>query len=320
MRLDFAPLDGITRAVFRRVWLRYFGGADRCFIPFFSPVSQHIWTKRDLRELDPAFHPAGTPLIPQVMTRQAADLVWAAHAVQDLGYAELNLNLGCPSGTVTGKGKGAGFLSDPAALDRFFDAVFPRLPVPLSVKTRPGLRSPDEFPRLLDVFNRYPIQCLTLHARPAKDKYRGPVHDESFALALSESRNPVCFNGDLRTPAEIRAFSRRFPAADAVMIGRGAVADPALFRKLRGGPPASREELQAFTTALYREYQTFYGQPGHAAQRMREIWFYLIHLFDDNQRLQKQMRRFRGPAEYEAVETAIFRELPLRDDSAGELI
>ena len=104
------------------------------------------------------------------------------------------------------------------------------------------------------------------------------------------------------------------------MIGRGGIADPALFRKLRGGPAASREELRAFTAELYREYQRFYGQVGPAAQRMREGWFYLIHLFDDTKRLNKQMRRFRGPGEYEAAEAAIFDQLPLRTDSAGELV
>ena len=106
------------------------------------------------------------------------------------------------------------------------------------------------------------------------------------------------------------------------MIGRGGVADPALFRKLRNGQSASREELQAFTADLYREYQIFYGQIGPAAQRMREIWFYLIHLFDDtaDKRLNKQMRRFRNPGEYEAAEAAIFQELPLREDVQGELL
>ena len=104
------------------------------------------------------------------------------------------------------------------------------------------------------------------------------------------------------------------------MIGRGAVADPALPRKLRGGSAATKEELQAFMQELYREYQAFYGQVGTAAQRMREVWFYLIHLFEDADRLNKKMRRFKNPGEYEAAEAAIFRELTLRDHSEGDLV
>nr|WP_326185628.1 tRNA-dihydrouridine synthase family protein [uncultured Oscillibacter sp.] len=318
-RIDFAPLDGITKVVFRRVWHRHFGGADRYFIPFFSPTGQHILTDRDRRELDPAVN-GGMPLVPQVMTRVAGDFLWAAEQVRDMGYTEVNLNLGCPSGTVTAKGKGAGFLAKPEELDRFFDEVFAKIDIPVSVKTRLGIASPEEFGRLLEVYDRYPIACLTIHARVQKEKYRGPVHLDAFARALAESRNPVCYNGDLRTVEEVRALEARFPAVDAVMIGRGAVADPALVRKLRGGPAATKKELQAFTQALYRAYQDYYGQVGTAAQRMREVWFYLIHLFEDAERLNKKLRRFRNPGEYEVIEAAIFRELDLRDHAEGDLI
>lgn len=318
-RIDFAPLDGITKVVFRRVWHRYFGGADRYFIPFFSPTGQHILTDRDRRELDPANN-GEMPLVPQVMTRVAGDFLWAAEVAADMGYTEVNLNLGCPSGTVTAKGKGSGFLTKPEELDRFFDEVFSKIDMPVSVKTRLGIASQEEFGRLLEVYDRYPIACLTIHARVQKEKYRGPVHLDAFAQALAESKNPVCYNGDLRTVEEVRAFEERFPAADTVMIGRGAVADPALLRKLRGGPAATKEELQAFMQELYRAYQDFYGQVGPAAQRMKEVWFYLNHLFENGERLDKKMRRSRGPGEYEAIEAAIFRDLPLRDHAEGELI
>lgn len=318
-RLDFAPLDGITKAVFRRVWHEFFGGADRFFIPFFSPTDQHILTERHRRELDAEIN-AGLPAVPQVMTRRAEDFLWAAEVLRDMGYTEVNLNLGCPSGTVTAKGKGAGFLLYPEELNRFFDQVFSSVCLPVSVKTRLGYGTPEEFPRLLEIFNRYPIACLTVHPRTRPEKYRGPLHLDAFALAVAESRNPLCYNGDLRSVKEVRALEVRFPGLEAMMIGRGAVADPALFRKLRGGPPAGREELRAFTAALYQSYQAFYGQAGPASQRMKEVWFYLIHLFEGGERLGGKMRRSRGAAEYERLEALIFQELPLRVDSAGELI
>ena len=169
-------------------------------------------------------------------------------------------------------------------------------------------------------YDRYPIACLTIHPRVQKEKYRGQVHLEEFAQALAKSRNPVCYNGDLRTVEDVRALETRFPAVESVMIGRGAVADPALPRKLRGGSAATKEELQAFLEELYREYQAFYGQVGTAAQRMREVWFYLIHLFEDADRLNKKMRRFKNPGEYEAAQAAIFRELRLRDHAEGDLV
>lgn len=319
MRYDFAPLDGITKAVFRQVWHRHFGGVDRYFIPFFSPTDQHVFTVRDRREVGMEAN-AGLPCVPQVMTRRAEDLVWASKLLADMGYQEVNLNLGCPSGTVTAKGKGAGFLARPEELDRFFEEACPKLALPLSVKTRLGIQDPEEFGPLLEIYDRYPITCLTIHPRVQKQKYRGSVCMDVFAQALAESRNPVCYNGDLRTVEEVRAVEERFPQLTSMMIGRGAVADPALLRKLRGGPAATREELQAFTQDLYQSYQAFYGQVGTAAQRMREVWFYLIHLFADAERLNKRMRRFKAPGEYEAAEAAIFQELPLRDHSEGDLI
>ena len=318
-RIDFAPLDGITRAVYRRVWHKHFGGVDRYFIPFFSPTDQHILTNRDRREVGPENN-IGFPAVPQVMTCRAEDFLWAAELVADMGYSEVNLNLGCPSGTVTAKGKGSGFLARPDDLDRFFDKVFSKATLPVSVKTRLGIADPAEFERLMEIYDRYPIACLTIHPRVQKEKYRGQVHLDIFTQALAQSHNPVCYNGDLRTVEDVRALEARFPAVESVMIGRGAIADPALPRKLRGGSAATKEELQAFLEELYREYQAFYGQVGTAAQRMREVWFYLIHLFEDADRLNKKMRRFKNAGEYETAQAAIFRELTLRDHAEGDLV
>ena len=318
--IDFAPLDGITKIVFRRVWHKHFGGVDRYFIPFFSPTPHPTMTPRDLREVDFTAN-AGLPSVPQVMTRNAEDFLWACEVLKDMGFTEVNLNLGCPSGTVTAKGKGSGFLAHPDELARFFDMVFARAPLPVSVKTRLGYDTPEEFPALLELFNRYPIACLTVHPRVRKEKYRGAVHLDSFAYALAESRNPVCYNGDLRTVGEVRALEARFPAVSHVMIGRGLVADPALARKLRGGSGTNREELTAFLEELYQSYTAFYdGQVATAAQRMREVWFYLIHLFDDAEKLNKQLRRFRTPTEYETIQAAILASCPLRTDCSGDLI
>lgn len=318
-QFDLAPLDGLTKVVYRRVWMQRFGGADRCFIPFFSPTPQHILTHRDQRELDPANN-RGLNLVPQVMTRRAEDFLWAAETVKDLGYPEVNLNLGCPSGTVTAKGKGSGFLAEPEELDRFFEQVFSQVSLPVSVKTRLGIREVEEFPRLMEIFNRYPIAMLTIHPRLREQRYKGRVHLDVFAEALAGSRIPICYNGDLVTVEQVRSLEERFPQLETVMLGRGAIADPALFRKLRGGAAATREELQDFMAELYAGYQEFYGQVGPSAQRMKEVWFYLIHLFEGGEKLSRRLRRSRTPGEYEQLEAEIFATLPLRDHAEGEFI
>ena len=104
MNYYFAPLEGLTDAAFRKIHHNYFPGADRYYTPFFSPTVHRALTPREARELPPA-DTLDTVVIPQLLTKVAEDFIWMAGQCEDLGYTEVNLNLGCPSGTVTAKGK-----------------------------------------------------------------------------------------------------------------------------------------------------------------------------------------------------------------------
>ena len=196
MRYYFAPMEGLTDSVYRRLHHKYFGGVDRYYMPFFSPTMHRVLTGREDREL-PVADSVSFAAVPQVLTKVAEDFLWAAQVCRDRGYEEVNLNIGCPSGTVVAKGKGAGMLAEPDALDRFLDTIFAAAPLPVSVKTRLGLTSPEEFPALLEVFNRYPIRELTVHPRVRKQFYQGDVQLEAFRYAAARSTNPLCYNGDL---------------------------------------------------------------------------------------------------------------------------
>lgn len=239
MKYYFAPMEGITTHVFRAVHSRRFPGADRYYTPFFSPTSDHLFTPRELRELTPET-PCAAPVVPQILSKCAADIVWAAEGLQDMGYTVFNLNLGCPSATVTAKGKGAGLLQKPDALDMLLADVFAASPIAVSLKSRIGYLAPEEFPRLLSIYRQYNAQELILHPRTRKEMYSGAVHMDAFALAAAGSPFPVVYNGDLFTAEDIRTFEAAHPETEAVMLGRGAAADPALFRRLRGGAAARR--------------------------------------------------------------------------------
>ena len=310
MKIAFAPMEGLTGALYRQAHCRWFGGVDRYFIPFITPTQDHRFTKRELREILPE-HNRGLTAVPQLLVRRAEDFLWAAGELAAMGYPEVNLNLGCPSGTVVAKGKGSGFLGLPEELERFLDTVFDAAPCAVSIKTRLGLREPEEFGPLLALFRRYPLAELIVHPRVQKDMYKNTPRRAYFARALADSPFPVCYNGDLYTVPALEAFQAEFPAAERIMLGRGLAGDPALARKAGGGPAAGREELRAFHDQVYEGYAGAFGSRRNAMLRMKEVWFYLIHLFGDSQRHAKAIRKARDTGEYESAVAAVFRELEL---------
>lgn len=316
MKLYFAPMEGITDYIFRNTHHRYFPGAEKYYTPFFSPTNDGRFPPRNMRDFDREVN-RGIPVVPQLLTKHGADFLWAARILADLGYEEINLNLGCPSGTVTAKGKGSGLLSDPEGLKRLLDEIFAAPPTAVSVKTRLGRSDPEEFPKLLELFNRYPIAELTIHCRVGADFYRKPARPEAFALPLRESKAPVCYNGDLSTQERVRQFQNQYPAASAVMLGRGAVADPALIRRLRGGEAAERETLRRYIEELYEAYSSAFGSPKSALGRMKEIWFYQICLFEGAEKYEKRLKKTASPEEYRDLTARIFGELPLRTEGAA---
>lgn len=319
MRIYAAPLEGVTGWQFRATHAKYFGGVDRYYTPFLTPGrgSQQPGGKA-LRDLMPERNDLERT-VPQLLTRNAEDFLWGAETMAAFGYREVNLNLGCPSGTVVAKGRGSGFLRDPEELDAFFDTIFPRSPLPVSVKTRLGLTDSEEFPRLLEVFRRYPIRELTVHPRVRKDFYSGQVRLDSFAPALEDHPWPVCYNGDLVTVGDVQAIQARFPEVEAVMLGRGLMADPALARKLRGGPAADRETLRKFHDDLFACYTDSFDSAANAMMRMKELWGWLIHLFGDHQKLAKALRKARTPEDFSLAAAAVFRDLPLLEEAVGPL-
>lgn len=314
MELYFAPMEGVTGAQFRRAHHKYFSGVDRYYMPFISPTQDHVLTARELRNISPEAN-EGIPAVPQLLTKNADDFLWAAGELAAMGYREVNLNLGCPSGTVVAKGKGAGMLADPDGLDRFLDRIFSAAPAAVSVKTRLGAETPEEFPRLVEVFNRYPISILIVHPRVRTDYYKVPVRRAEFEKMLPEIRCPVCCNGGLVTARGCEQAERELPGVSALMIGQGLLADPALARRAKGGAGADRETLRAFHDELYQGYLRDFSSARNTVFHMKELWSYLIRLFDGGEKLLKQIRKAQDSASYESAVGQIFASLPLRAEA-----
>lgn len=308
MQHYFAPMEGLTDSVYRRLHHKYFGGVDRYYMPFFSPTVHRALTPREERELPPA-DTVGFQAVPQLLTKNPEDFLWMAQQCKALGYGEVNLNLGCPSGTVTAKGKGSGMLRDPDTLDTFLYEIFSRTPLPLSIKTRIGFEDPEEFPRLLEIFNRYPIRELIVHPRVRAQFYKGPVNMEVFRYCVANSKAPLCYNGNLTTLAQIQALQREFPQLRSIMLGRGLIADPGML--IPGG--TSRESLESFMDELLEEYTLVFGSSRNAMFRLKENWNLLACRFAGGDRLFKQLRKTTDYGEFRALTAQIFQTVPLAD-------
>ena len=259
MIIYFAPMEGMTDGILRQAHHRIFGGVDVYCLPFHKLTQSLSLLTREERDISPEEN-EGLTVLPQALTRDPEQLSAWLYYVSECGYSRADLNLGCPSPTVTKRGRGSGLLADPGYLRTFLDRVFANtLPVSLSVKTRIGYDSPEEWPGLLDLLAEYPFAHVTIHARTTREQYTGIPHPEAFALALEKGIPHPVYNGDLRTVEHVQNLAARCPDTEAVMIGRGLLADPALARRIQGGPEAGEEELRAWYEALYRGWKDRFG-------------------------------------------------------------
>lgn len=312
MLLSLAPMEGITGYAFRRVHAEVFGALDRYYTPFISPLPNvgMPFSKRNGRELDPANN-QGLDVVPQLLTNDADRFVWAAELLADMGYKEVNLNLGCPSGTVVAKEKGSGLLRNPDRLEAFLANICERSPLPVSLKARIGIANDDEYDELLALFCRCDISELIVHPRVQKDFYSGTPRQELYGKTLELAPFPVAYNGDIFTLDDYDALLAVYPKTRHIMIGRGIMANPALARMIHGGAGLACEELERFHNELYQSYTDDMG--GNAVFRMKEWWGYAKCAFADPSSVHRIVRKTRHADEYEAAARKIFSTEGLAD-------
>ena len=307
MRYYYAPLEGITDATFRRLHQKYFPGVDKYFMPFISPTIHRCLTNREAREL-PRADSLPFTAVPQLLGKNVEDMLWAIEVCRDQGYDEVNINLGCPSGTVVSKGKGSGMLADIYALDEFLEAIYAKAVLPVSLKTRIGVNDSEDWEKILEIYRDYPVKELTVHPRIRKAFYKGDCDMEAFTQAVEGSPFPVCYNGNVNSMADAQAIAARFPAVESIMIGRGLVANPGM---LCGG--TDREKLRAFLNEMSETYCTVFESKRNAIYRMKENWHFLISLFEGSEKLWKEMRKSTDYDRFMAISNEIITTLPMRE-------
>ncbi len=308
MQYYLAPLEGITTYVYRNAYHKYFRKMDKYFTPFIVPHKDKKFNTRELKELS-LEHNHGLHVVPQLLTNNAEDFIKTAKDIVQMGYDEINLNLGCPSRTVVTKKKGSGFLEYPEELDRFLDEIYEKADFKISVKTRIGKDSPDEFYELLKIYNKYPIEELTIHPRVQTDYYQNTPNLDMFKLAYEESKNPICYNGDIRKNSDLLNLTHQFPNLKQVMIGRGIIHNPGLLTDL------NKETLLSFHNMILDEYIKISSGERNVLFKMKELWFYMLSLFEDADKIGKKIKKTERLKEYESIIDMLFSTYDLRKEN-----
>jgi len=318
MKLYFAPMEGITTYIYRNLHYKYYKGIDKYYSPFVSPGPNQGLSVKEIRDVLPENNP-DIPLIPQLMTNRSEDFIMAAKIMQDRGYKELNFNLGCPSGTVVSKKKGSGFLAFPDELNRFLEEVFSdplivNKEVEVSIKTRAGKASHDEWPRLMEIYNQYPMKELIIHPRVQQDMYKNTPSWDVFAQAVEECKVPLVFNGDIFRVPEFLAFAEKFPQIDRIMLGRGIIRNPELAERilaLDGEETAVPDQFDKKTFRMFHDdlieaYSDYMYGERPVLYKMKELWFYMISMFPNSQKIGKKIMKSNHLAEYRAIVEELF--------------
>ena len=303
-RISFAPLEGITTYTFRQVFKRFFTGVDVFYSPFLGINHTHKFKKRDVNE----YLPHQEDLIPQVLTNKVEDYIWGAGVLRDAGYREVNLNLGCPSGTVTSKGRGSGFLKDPDGLDHFLEEIFTakeREDLPeISIKTRIGFYDVSEAETLAKLYSRYPFREVIVHPRLGKDNYKGIPNMEAFRSFYENIKDSnVTYNGDVFSVTDAKRIADSFPGINGIMLGRGLLRDPFLAARIKGEeiPPDQGRIIRDFIGALFDAYGEILSGEKDLLFKMKDILVFMLQAYPRDSKEVKAVKKARSREEIMAA-------------------
>ncbi|MBS4955938.1 tRNA-dihydrouridine synthase [Clostridium sp.] len=307
MKYYLAPMEGITGHIYRNAYEKYFHNIDKYFTPFIVPNQSLSLKTKELRDLLPENND-GLNIVPQILTNDAEGFILTANKLKQLGYDEINLNLGCPAGTVVSKKRGSGFLAYPEELDKFLDEIYKIKDMKISIKTRLGKENPEEFYNLIEIYNKYPLEELIIHPRTREDFYGNTPNLKMFKESLSLSKHSICYNGDIFTTENYCEIVKEFPGIDKVMLGRGVLANPGLIGEIKENNFISKEILKEFHDEIFENYTILLNEDKNAMYRMKELWGYMSHIFTDNKKYYKKIKKAQKAKDYREAVSRLFEE------------
>ncbi|WP_270563759.1 tRNA dihydrouridine synthase [Clostridium beijerinckii] len=307
MKYYLAPMEGITEYIYRNSYEKFFGNVDKYFTPFIVPNESRSLKTKELVDVLPENN-KGMNIVPQILTNDAEGFINTSRKLQQLGYSEVNLNLGCPAKTVVSKNRGSGFLAKREELDSFLDEIFKMDDIKISIKTRIGKDNPEEFYELIKIYNKYPLEELIIHPRTQKDFYGNKPNLNIFRDALSLSNSPVCYNGDIFTINDYNKLLADFPEVNTVMLGRGILANPGLINIIKNDININKNILKDFHDEILNRYIEVFPEDIYAINRMKELFGYMIYIFSDNKEYAKKIRSAQKLSDYTKAVQSLFTE------------
>jgi tRNA-dihydrouridine synthase len=283
---------------------------DKLFTPFFTAINSEM--KLPSRKLAELGNPSenGVEVVPQILSKDADEIIRFAHFCEKQGFKELNWNLGCPYPMVANKKRGSGMLPYPEMIDEILQKVMAETAIRFSVKCRLGYFSSDEIYKLIPVFNRHSVSELTIHARIGKQLYSGVTDLDTFQQAAPLFKVPVVYNGDIFSLKDFQCLNDRFPSINTWMIGRGLLSDPFLPAIIKDLPlPADQQaHIRLFTDDLYLTYRKQLNDHLAVLGILKEYWQYLAGSFNDPHKVFKRLKKINSFDEYEDAVAAVFGE------------
>lgn len=307
MKFYLAPMEGITGHIYRNSYEKYFHNIDKYFTPFIVPNQSVSLKTKELKDLLPQNN-KGLNIVPQILTNNAEGFILTANKLKQLGYEEINLNLGCPAGTVVSKKRGSGFLAYPEELDKFLDEIYKIDNMKISIKTRLGKERADEFYKLIEIYNKYPLEELIIHPRTREDFYGNTPNLEVFKDALKLSKHSICYNGDIFTLNSYNKIINEFPKVNKVMLGRGILANPGLIGEIKNNEFANKEIIKMFHDEIFENYTILLNEDKNAMYRMKELWGYMSHIFTNNKKYYKKIKKAQKAIDYKNAVNSLFIE------------
>jgi tRNA-dihydrouridine synthase len=309
-QIYFAPFQGITNSIFRKIYAKHFQGIDKFYTPYFNKILTH--NKLDSQKLGSLknSYDKDINLVPQILSRNAEEIILFAQHCKEFGYKEINWNLGCPYPQVANKKLGSGLLPHPEMIDELLQKVMQEINISLSIKCRLGYHSSDEILNLIPIFNAYPIHELRIHARIGKQLYSGNTDLETFSFISTKLNHTVVYNGDIFNVADYNQFKSHFPHIKKIMLGRGILTNPFMPVQIKrmNLPSNAAEKLRLFIDDLYFTYRKEKNDQLSLLSALKEYWIYFANAFAEPGKVLKKLKKCKQFDDYEDAVSAIFEE------------